>query len=61
MITDQSTIILLDGLVEDAKALINAAAEAGDYANAIAIFEEFGEWISLDSNQIAWVPIVELD
>ena len=41
-----STPALIDSMIEDVMALINAAAEAGDIENAKALFNEWSEWIA---------------
>ena len=41
-----STPALVDSMVQDIVAMINAAAEAGDIANAKALFAEWDEWIA---------------
>ena len=43
-----STPALVDSMVQDICAMINAAAEAGDLENATALFAEWDEWISGD-------------
>ena len=51
---------LVDDLTDQAFHLINAATEAGDIANAKALFEEWDEWITATNDDVIEVQALPI-
>ena len=49
---------LVDSIIDDIGALINATVEAGDITNAAAIYSEWEEWLTGDECEITCLPIL---
>jgi len=59
--TDTQRAELMDGNMEWADSLINAALEAGDDANAIAIYEEWQDYLQAGEEEVCEVVWVHPD